>query len=187
MTSSRPRQPPDAAPAGTGARSQQAQTSRPRRIADLPSAWRPLRDLQRRIDEGIAEVYAVLGVEGVRPRFSAALMFLESGPLSIRELAERCEVTHSAMSQSVAAMRDAGLVRSEPGSDARSRLVSLTEHGRQLVPRLWDEWYATERAVEEVAEEAGVSLRDVTGRMAAALDREPFADRLLRRMRATDG
>ena len=109
-------------------------------------------------------------------------MFLEEGPLSIRELAQRCEVTHSAMSQSVAAMRDAGLVETEPGADARSRLVSLTARGREVAPTLWSEWYATESAVADVFEEVGASLVDLVAAMNAALDREPFADRVLRRM-----
>ena len=132
--------------------------------------------------DGITEAYGTLGIEGVRPRFSSAVMFLEDGPLSIRELAQRCEVTHSAMSQSVAAMRDAGLVETEPGADARSRLVSLTARGREVAPQLWSEWYATERAVADVFEEVGASLIDVVSAMNTALDRESFAERVLRRM-----
>ncbi|NNC12918.1 winged helix-turn-helix transcriptional regulator [Planctomonas sp. JC2975] len=135
------------------------------------------------MDDGIAEAYTALGIEGVPTRFSAALMFLEDGAMSIRDLAERCGVTHSAMSQSVAAMRKSGLVDSEPGEDARSRIVSLTDHGREVAPQLWNEWYATERAVREVADEAGISLDEVVTSMSAALDRESFTDRLLRQMR----
>ncbi|MHA7987794.1 MarR family winged helix-turn-helix transcriptional regulator [Rathayibacter sp. CAU 1779] len=157
--------------------------TRPRAIAELPSAWRPLRALQQRMDDGIAAAYTTLGIEGVPTRFSAALMFLEDGAMSIRDLAERCGVTHSAMSQSVAAMRKSGLVASEPGEDARSRIISLTSRGREVAPQLWSEWYATERAVKEVADEVGVSLDDVVSSMSAALDREPFTDRLLRHMR----
>lgn len=155
---------------------------RPRTIAELPSAWRPFRALQQRMDDGIADAYTALGIEGVPTRFSAALMFLEDGATSIRDLAERCGVTHSAMSQSVAAMRKKGLVDSEPGEDARSRIVSLTARGREVAPQLWKEWYATEDAVHEVASEAGFSLDELVAAMNAALDREPFRDRLLRHM-----
>jgi DNA-binding MarR family transcriptional regulator len=134
------------------------------------------------MDDGIAAAYDALGIAGVRPRFSAALMFLDDGALSIRDLADRCNVTHSAMSQSVAAMREAGLVTSGPGADARSRVVTLTSQGRAAAPRLWAEWYAAEAAAAEVAAEAGVRLDDVVAGMGAALDREPFADRVLRHM-----
>lgn len=134
------------------------------------------------MDDGIAGAYVALGIEGVSTRYTAVLMFLEDGPLSIRELAESCDVTHSAMSQSVAAMRKAGLVESAPGEDARSRVVSLTARGREIAPQLWSEWYATEETVREVADEAGVSLDDIVATLNAALDRESFTDRLLRRM-----
>ena len=104
---------------------------------ELPSRWRPLFQVLRELDDGIAAAYAELGIEGVRPRFSMALMFLDGeGPMTIRRLADECGVTHSAMSQSVAQMRTAGLVESAPGRDARSRLVTLTPSGRAAVPVL---------------------------------------------------
>jgi DNA-binding MarR family transcriptional regulator len=144
--------------------------------------------VQQRMDDGIAAVYDRLGIEGVRPRFSMALMFLDdgggSGGMSIRELADRCGVTHSAMSQSVAAMRDAELVESEPGTDARSRVITLTARGHEVAAVFWREWYATESAVREVAEEAGVDLEQVAAGMDAALDRESFTDRVLRHLQA---
>lgn len=136
------------------------------------------------MENGIVAAYDRLGIGGVRPRFSMAVMFLDDGDTSIRDLAERCGVTHSAMSQSVSAMRKAGLVESQPGADARSRVISLTARGKEVASVFWREWYATEAAVSEVAEEAGVDLDAVAAGMEAALDRESFTDRVLRHMRA---
>ncbi|HVX09375.1 helix-turn-helix domain-containing protein [Humibacter sp.] len=172
--------------ANTGARTSRA--PRPSRVSELPSTWRPIKGVQQRMEDGIAAVYDRLGIEGVRPRFSMALMFLDdggmSGGMSIRELADRCGVTHSAMSQSVAVMRDAELVESEPGTDARSRVITLTARGHEVAAVFWREWYATETAVREVAEEAGVDLEQVAAGMGAALDRESFTDRVLRHLQA---
>ena len=134
------------------------------------------------MDEQLGQLYAELGITGVTTRFSMAIMFLEEGPLAIRELAERCGVTHSAMSQSVAAMRKAGLVTSEPGEDARSRVVTLTAAGRELAPLLWREWYATEAAVAELDAELTRSLAALAGELDAALDRESFAERVRRHL-----
>lgn len=134
------------------------------------------------MDEQLGQLYAELGITGVTTRFSMAIMFLEEGPLTIRELAERCGVTHSAMSQSVAAMRKAGLVTSEPGEDARSRVVTLTAAGRELAPLLWREWYATEAAVAELDAELTRSLAALAGELDAALDRESFAERVRRHL-----
>jgi hypothetical protein len=53
--------------------------------------------------------------------------------MTIGALAESVERTHSAMSQKVAAMRTAGLVRTSAGADARAKTV--TEPGRRRHPR----------------------------------------------------
>ena len=150
---------------------------------ELPSRWRPLFAVLREIDGEIGEVYAELGIAGVRPRFSMALMFLDSaGPMTIRRLATECGVTHSAMSQSVAEMRKAGLVESAPGPDARSRLVSLTEEGRAAVPALRHEWDATEAALAELEEELPYAPSRLAEDLRRAIGRRPFAQRVLDRL-----
>src|SRR5699024_5511432 len=105
------------------------------------SHWRPVRLLLESMSAQIAELYADRGVAGVPPRFSMVLIHLGSEKRStITELAATLEVTHSAMSQTVAAMAKEELVRTMPGSDARTRVVTLTDQGRNLVPFLEAEW-----------------------------------------------
>jgi DNA-binding MarR family transcriptional regulator len=150
----------------------------------LPSRWRPLFAVLGELDRGIAEAYRTLGIEGVRPRFSMALMFLETaGPMTITRLADECGVTHSAMSQSVTQMRSAGLVRSEPGPDARSRLVHLTAAGRDVVPALRAEWDATEAALAELESELPYPPSRVAEDLREALGRRAFSERVLARLR----
>ena len=159
-----------------------SEIARPRSVADLPDFWRHFLSLRDRMEHGITEAYAELGIENINPRFTRAVMFLADGPLTIRELAERAQVTHSAMSQSVAAMRKAGLVTTEIGEDARARVISLTERGREVAPLLWDEWYATEAVVTEVERETGMSLDAWVEAMDRALDRRSFSSRLRDRL-----
>ena len=137
-----------------------------------------MRDIFDRMDAGIAEVYAELGIIGVRPRFSMAIMFLEGGPLSIRELSREVNVTHSAMSQTVSAMRKDGLIRSAPGTDARSRMVELTPEGRALIEPLRTEWFATEAVLAELDAEVPYALGQLIADLRAALDRRTFTERL---------
>ena len=146
----------------------------------LPSRWRPLFAVLGSFDAGIGSVYAELGVVGVKPRFSMALMFLDlAGPMTIRRLATECGVSHSAMSQSVSGMRETGLVESRPGTaDARSRVVELTERGRGVVPLLRAEWDATEAAIAALEEELPYPPSQIAVDLAEALHRRPFADRL---------
>jgi DNA-binding MarR family transcriptional regulator len=144
----------------------------------LESTIRPLRELLQAMDDDIARLYAQRGVP-VRTRFSMALIRLHHlGPMSVKELAEQIDVTHSAMSQTVTAMRGDGLVESSPGSDARTRTVSLTDRGRALVPFLEDEWRATERALAELEAELPYPLTRVVDDIAEALRRRSFLDRI---------
>jgi DNA-binding MarR family transcriptional regulator len=90
----------------------------------------------------------------VRPRYAYPLIRLaHTGPLTIRELAESLGRTHSAISQTLAGMRREGLVDSEPGEDARTRRITLTDRGRSIIPFLEAEWRATERAIAHLDDE----------------------------------
>jgi len=145
----------------------------------LRSALRPLKQLMIAMDAEIARLYAERGVAGVRPRFAMSLIRLRHrGPLTVKELAEQTDVTHSAMSQTLTAMRAEGLVETTPGLDARTRHVALTAKGRELVPFLEAEWRATEAAFAALEAELPYPLTRVVDDMAAALDRRSFLARI---------
>ncbi|MFD0884405.1 MarR family transcriptional regulator, partial [Streptosporangium algeriense] len=91
-----------------------------------PGRWDALHTLLSDLDGQIETLYTDRGIAGVRPRFACPLIRLaHTGPLTIRELADSLGHSHSAMSQTVSAMRREGLVNSEPGADARTRRISL--------------------------------------------------------------
>ena len=83
------------------------------------------------------------------------------------------------MSQTVAAMRRDGLVRSVAGSgDARTRSVALTRKGRALVPFMQAEWWATEAALADLEAEIPYPLSQVVRDVEQALARRSFHDRI---------
>lgn len=138
------------------------------------------------MDADISRIYAEHGVHGVRPRFSMVLVRLHHlGPMTIRDLAREVEVTHSAMSQTVTVMRRHQLVTTTPGADARTRLVSLTERGRRLVPFLEAEWRATEAAIAELEREVPYPLTRVVADLTEALRRRSFHNRVLHHLDPT--
>ncbi|MEV4217213.1 MULTISPECIES: MarR family winged helix-turn-helix transcriptional regulator [unclassified Nonomuraea] len=144
--------------------------------ASLGTLLRHLHDL---MDSAIAATYAEQGLEGYRPRFSPAVRALASaGPMAIRDLAEATGVTHSAASQTVEQMRRAGWVTLAKGSDARRRIVHLTDQTRRALPAIEAEWAATERAVRTLDAELPMPLTDVLQAAADALRRRPFHERL---------
>src|SRR5262249_35222430 len=109
------------------------------------SRWRPLRLLQAAIDADIARIYAEAQIGGLKPRLVMELRRRRArGPMTITELARSVQLTHSAESQKVAAMRAAGWVRTTAGPDARSKKVTLTAKAARVADRLAAEWRATE-------------------------------------------
>jgi DNA-binding MarR family transcriptional regulator len=136
------------------------------------SFWRPLRLLQAAMDADIGRIYAEAELDGVKPSFVMELIRLNArGPMTITELAESVQRTHSALSQKVAAMRAAGLVRTMPGPEAR-----------RIVTRLAAEWRATEAAIVEIDAEIPYPLSQVVGDIEQALQRKSFHDRIAEKL-----
>jgi len=144
---------------------------------------RPLRELTDAIDADIAALYAERQVHGLRPRFTKILIRLHHlGPLTVRQLAEQTEVTHSAMSQTVTELRRAGLVDSSPGADARTRVIVLTPAGTDVIPLLEQEWRATEDTLADLDAAVPYPLLRVVADLHALLQERSFLDRLRDRL-----
>ncbi len=147
------------------------------------SVWRRLRILQAAMDEQIARVYAEANITGLKPSMVMELLRLSSrGPMTIRELAESVQRTHSATSQKVAAMRAAGLVRTTAGADARTKKVTLTAKARRIMAKLAAEWRATEASVAEIEGEIPYPLSRVVTDIEDALRRKSFHDRIAEKL-----
>jgi DNA-binding MarR family transcriptional regulator len=142
--------------------------------------WRPLWQLLRRIDDEIVQVYVDAGIPDFRSRFTKPLVRLSRlGPMSIKALAAECGVTHSAMSQTVTAMRRTHLVESVPDpADGRARLVDLTDDAQRIVSLGEAEWAATEAVLEELESETPYPMTQVVRDLEAALERRGFSERL---------
>jgi DNA-binding MarR family transcriptional regulator len=144
-----------------------------------------MRHVLELLDGDVATVYADLGVEDYRPRFSPFVQTLvAAGPSSIRDLARTVGVTHSAASQTVAMMRRCGLVALEPGTDARQRVVRLTERARSLLPVIEAEWAATVAAVRELEAGLPAPLGEILDAILQAVRRRPMRQRIADAARA---
>ncbi|MDT0445788.1 MarR family winged helix-turn-helix transcriptional regulator [Streptomyces johnsoniae] len=138
-----------------------------------------LRHLLDQLESDVATLYPALGLDDYRPRFTPVVRALVAlGPRSIRDLAAAIGVTHSAASQTVAQMSRRGLVTLEVGSDARQRVVHLTERARALLPALDAEWAAVEAARADLEAELPYPLGELLTALEAALERRPFRTRI---------
>ena len=147
------------------------------------SRWRPLRLLQAAMDADIARIHAEAQIGGLKPSFVMELLRLHArGPMTITELARSVQLTHSAESQKVAAMRAAGWVRTTAGPDARSKKVTLTPKAARITGLLAAEWRATEDAIAEIEAEIPYPLSQVVTDIAEALQRKSFHDRIAEKL-----
>lgn len=131
------------------------------------------------VDAAIGEVYDDIGLPGFRPRFSPVVRIVAAaGNCSIRDIATATGVTHSAASQTVARMAAAGLVTTEPGADARTRIVALTRRAHDLLPTLEAEYAATTAAATELESELSAPLSQILDEAFEALRRRPMRQRI---------
>jgi DNA-binding MarR family transcriptional regulator len=138
-----------------------------------------LRHVLETLDGAVADVYRDLGMPGFRPRYTPIIRILAAdGPQSIRDLANATSVTHSAASQTVAALARDGFVELRPGQDARQRIVHLTPTAQAVLPVLDREWTATTAAARELEAELPYPLSDLLTAIMAALTRRPMHERI---------
>ena len=143
-----------------------------------PSLGMLMRHLLGLLDGDVEATYRLAGLD-YRPRFTPVMRHLDTaGASSIRSIANAIGTTHSAASQTVAEMVRKGLVLTEPGDDARERIIELTARGAALLPLLKVFWSATKHAVDELSLEVGLSLPETLSKAIAALEARPFRDRI---------
>jgi DNA-binding MarR family transcriptional regulator len=147
------------------------------------SQWRALHRMLARMDAEIGLIYTERQIKDLKPSYVMELLRLHArGPMTITELAESVGRTHSALSQKVSAMRRAGLVRTVPGADARSKQVALTAKAEGVIELLAAEWRATEAAITELEAELPYPMTQVVRDVEAALARKSFHDRIAEKL-----
>jgi DNA-binding MarR family transcriptional regulator len=137
-----------------------------------------LRALFEQMDADVGHALADLGLDGYRPRFSPVVRALADGPASVRRLAAATGVTHSAASQTVAAMVKAGWAEQHVGTDARERVVELTDAARAALPAIRAEWEVTAAALAALDAELPYPLSQFVTDLRTALERVPFRARM---------
>jgi DNA-binding MarR family transcriptional regulator len=106
-----------------------------------------LRQLMRRV----AQLYdAEVGKTGLRgTQYSLLSYVAKLGPIRPVDLARAMKVDASTLTRNLRPLADAGLVRQDPGADGRSRLVSVTEAGRDKRQEAQRRWRVAQEALNE--------------------------------------
>jgi len=137
-----------------------------------------LRHLTDQLETAVEAAYVTAGLD-YRPRYTPIVRALRAlGSASIRTIAERARISHSAASQTVAQMATRKLVSLKAGEDARERIVALTPAALAMLPKLEKQWAITNAAAEALDAELSTSLFGALREAIAALEKRPMSDRL---------
>jgi MarR family transcriptional regulator, organic hydroperoxide resistance regulator len=138
-----------------------------------------LRRLLELLDGDLEAIYAQDGLD-YRARFTPVMKALADGEaLTIKQIAARSSVSHSAASQTVSRMLSAGLLMQSVGEDARERFMDLSPQGVELLPGLRLRWAAAERAAERLESDIGLPLGRAVAAAITALEDRPFRTRVI--------
>jgi MarR family transcriptional regulator, organic hydroperoxide resistance regulator len=138
-----------------------------------------LRHLIELLDGAVGAAYQDLGLR-YRPRYTPvvrALMDLE--PLTIGQIAEAAGITQPSATQTVALMLKDGILSAASGpDDGRQKLIRLSQHGRDLLPRLKVCWQATAAAASSLEADLPFPLSELLESALQALAAKPFDTRI---------
>lgn len=137
-----------------------------------------LRHLIEHLDGSVELRYRSAGL-AYKPRYTPiirALLHLQKA--SLREISQQAQISHSAVSQTVAQMTKAGLFEPVKTTDARERVVRLSAKAKRMLPELQSIWQATNSAADRLDAELPFPLSSLLADAIAALEKRSFEERI---------
>ncbi len=136
-----------------------------------------LRHLIEMLDNAVETGYDEAQLD-YRARYTPVLRALmDIGPASIKSVAERAGLTHSAASQTAAQMMRSGLLEGRRGKDMREQVLSITLKAAEMIPELQRIWTITNEAAKELDAELAFPLSQLLEDAIDALERQSFTER----------
>jgi DNA-binding MarR family transcriptional regulator len=125
-----------------------------------------LRQATRRVTQLYDQALTPIGLRATQ--YSLLAQIEQLGPIALNSLAEAMVMDRATLGHNVRPLEARGLVRLEVGEDRRSREVSITQAGRDLLVEGRPLWRRAQRTFEdEIGRETASELRSVLHRVAA--------------------
>jgi DNA-binding MarR family transcriptional regulator len=139
-----------------------------------------LRHLIELLDGAVQQAYVDAGLD-YRPRYTPVMRVLaQQQSATVGQLAELAGITQPAATQTVALMKNEGLLLVDAGgTDARQRVVRLSPQGEALLPRLQACWQATKQAADSLDADLDYPLSECLAQAIAVLGQHSFGERIL--------
>ncbi|MFT4243627.1 MAG: MarR family winged helix-turn-helix transcriptional regulator [Acidovorax sp.] len=106
-----------------------------------------LRQLTRRVTQHYDAEMAACGLKTTQ--YSLLSHVLKLGPIRPGELAAAMKMDASTLTRNLRPLVDAGWIALEPGADARSRLVHITDAGRDKRAEAQRRWKVAQKALND--------------------------------------
>lgn len=114
-----------------------------------------------------------LRAHGLRAtQFTLLAVLALKGPQSIGALAGVLGADRTTVTRNLAVVEEASLVSIQPGEDARSRIVAITDKGRSALTGAFATWRRVQSALtDSIGDQAADSLRRLSGGPSVAVRR----------------
>ena len=151
-------------------------------LQELAIAFR-LRRLSDQFTQASALIYQVQKIPFEPAWFLLFYLLNLKSPLSLMEIAQHLQITHSAVSQLVSELTRQGLVDMElDASDKRKRLIRLSPTGQERVAKLIPLWKEMKTVMQEHLISTGYDVLDVLSKLEQAATDYPMSNRLFDRL-----
>jgi len=107
-----------------------------------------LRQLMRRVAQHYDAEVGKTGLKGTQ--YSLLSYVAKLGPVRPADLAREMKIDASTLSRNLRPLIDAGWVAMGPGADGRSRLVSVTDEGREKRQEAQRRWRVAQEAINDI-------------------------------------
>jgi DNA-binding MarR family transcriptional regulator/GNAT superfamily N-acetyltransferase len=143
-----------------------------------------LKRLTIRMNKDVSRVYRELGIDFEARWFPVAYLLRRQSPLSITEIADALNYTHTAVKNFANEMIRKELLRAtRDRADRRRRILELTARGRQVVDQLAPLWREIRAVACELVDSSEPNLMDAIESVERQLDQEEVYPRIRERLR----
>lgn len=147
-------------------------------LQELALAQR-LKRLSDQLNQGQLLMYQMEKISFEPAWFPIFYLLHQKQKLSIVDIAEHLQITHSAVSQLVTELvKKKYLMIEVDDTDKRKRLVTLTKQGLEMTEKLLPVWQNVKTVLRELMISTGYDVLDVIGKLEKSLEDVPLSSRL---------
>jgi len=153
-----------------------------KRVGELILGTR-LKRISDKLLNDVSNIYKKLNIPFEVSWFPIFYLLNENRKLSVTEIANELEITHSAVSQMITILDKRGLVKFiDDKNDKRRRFICFTEEGKELMSTLPPIWEAMQHSMQDIFSEGinSTHILSALDEIEDSLERESLTSRVVK-------